>query len=195
MGAAAPTPLRLRFSDKESNRKGGRDDGAPSPSRGKSRGESKSGSGADRERSAHSPSRNSRSRVLRDMRRMVSSYMAAHGADQPVELLDPTIPLAIRLSLVNRDFGANDYELLLALDEGVDRSAPESAINVLPCSIATEVGSCSVCLNDIAAGETMKSLPCRHAFHAECIDRWLRSYNSFCPLCKAKVADTLAQHQ
>lgn len=35
------------------------------------------------------------------------------------------------------------------------------------------VAECRLCLEDYVEGETLRSLPCGHVFHAECIDRWL----------------------
>ncbi|GJW91915.1 E3 ubiquitin protein ligase SDIR1 isoform X1 [Tanacetum coccineum] len=46
--------------------------------------------------------------------------------------------------------------------------------------------TCSVCLETVNVGELVRSLPCLHQFHAECIDPWLRQQGT-CPVCKFKV--------
>ncbi|KAL5224348.1 hypothetical protein ABZP36_010987 [Zizania latifolia] len=47
---------------------------------------------------------------------------------------------------------------------------------------------CAVCLLEFADGDELRALPlCGHAFHADCIDVWLRAHAS-CPLCRAAVA-------
>ncbi|KAG8049147.1 hypothetical protein GUJ93_ZPchr0009g836 [Zizania palustris] len=47
---------------------------------------------------------------------------------------------------------------------------------------------CAVCLLEFADGDELRALPlCAHAFHADCIDVWLRAHAS-CPLCRAAVA-------
>ncbi|WOL04731.1 E3 ubiquitin-protein ligase [Canna indica] len=46
--------------------------------------------------------------------------------------------------------------------------------------------TCSVCLEQVIVGELIRSLPCLHQFHANCIDPWLRQQGT-CPVCKHKV--------
>lgn len=44
---------------------------------------------------------------------------------------------------------------------------------------------CPICLDDFVGGETeVRELPCRHIFHPECIDLFLRDTSSLCPMCK-----------
>ncbi|XP_076869589.1 E3 ubiquitin-protein ligase RNF6 [Brachyhypopomus gauderio] len=51
--------------------------------------------------------------------------------------------------------------------------------------------ACSVCINEYAQGNKLRSLPCTHEFHIHCIDRWL-SENNTCPICRQPV---LSGHQ
>ncbi|CAL5022869.1 unnamed protein product [Urochloa decumbens] len=47
---------------------------------------------------------------------------------------------------------------------------------------------CSVCLEDVRGGEMVRQVPaCRHVFHVECIDMWLRSHRT-CPMCRCEVS-------
>jgi len=46
--------------------------------------------------------------------------------------------------------------------------------------------TCTVCLGEFTKGEKLKSLPCVHFFHKECIDSWLMVGHT-CPVCKALV--------
>ncbi|KAL5207509.1 hypothetical protein ABZP36_031944 [Zizania latifolia] len=51
---------------------------------------------------------------------------------------------------------------------------------------------CSVCLEDVQAGEVVRQLPaCRHLFHVDCIDMWLHSHST-CPLCRCNVSPPAA---
>ncbi|MCJ1404314.1 hypothetical protein MMC11_007539, partial [Xylographa trunciseda] len=48
--------------------------------------------------------------------------------------------------------------------------------------------TCPICLEDFISHETVvRELPCRHIYHAECVDPLLREYSSLCPVCKGKV--------
>ncbi|KAJ1698881.1 hypothetical protein LUZ63_007393 [Rhynchospora breviuscula] len=46
--------------------------------------------------------------------------------------------------------------------------------------------TCSVCLEQVNDGDLLRSLPCVHQFHANCIDPWLRQQGT-CPVCKHRV--------
>jgi len=46
---------------------------------------------------------------------------------------------------------------------------------------------CIFCQDDYAEGDELRSLPlCGHAFHAACVDEWLKA-NDTCPYCKQAV--------
>ncbi|KAL8757834.1 MAG: hypothetical protein Q9199_001905 [Rusavskia elegans] len=48
--------------------------------------------------------------------------------------------------------------------------------------------TCPICLDDFTPQETtVRSLPCHHIYHPECIDPFLLRNSSLCPVCKSKV--------
>ncbi|KDP42229.1 hypothetical protein JCGZ_02959 [Jatropha curcas] len=46
--------------------------------------------------------------------------------------------------------------------------------------------TCSICLEQVNRGELVRSLPCLHQFHTNCIDPWLRQQGT-CPVCKFRM--------
>nr|CAB3446978.1 unnamed protein product [Digitaria exilis] len=71
---------------------------------------------------------------------------------------------------------------------GLDEAAIESiALTRHHLGGGADSGDCTVCLGEFHDGELLRILPnCAHAFHAQCIDTWLRAHVT-CPLCRATV--------
>ncbi|KAD4982640.1 hypothetical protein R6Q59_002259 [Mikania micrantha] len=77
-------------------------------------------------------------------------------------------------------------------------SMPNNALDSLPVftfsSLTGKIagGDCAVCLSKFEGVDQLRLLPlCCHAFHADCIDMWLKS-NLTCPLCRSTVNPTEA---
>jgi len=45
---------------------------------------------------------------------------------------------------------------------------------------------CTICMDDFVMSYVVRTLPCKHYFHSDCIDPWLRR-NASCPTCRAAV--------
>lgn len=106
------------------------------------------------------------------------------------------LPLGVALS--DRDFGPDDYESLLALDErvtqrGTSKAALAANTTVSRVAAAAAEGggaeACAVCLDAPQPGDTVRRLACFHSFHQACIDPWLAKSRT-CPVCKHLVGDT-----
>ena len=84
------------------------------------------------------------------------------------------------------------YEDLVDLDPVHVGVAPETlAKATTECVVsapitAEEPSTCVVCQAGMVAGERVRTLPCRHQYHTECIDEWLGAHKT-CPVCKAEV--------
>lgn len=42
---------------------------------------------------------------------------------------------------------------------------------------------CAICLEDFRVGDMIRTIPCFHCYHTNCIDQWLRE-KAICPICK-----------
>ncbi|CAI5932755.1 unnamed protein product [Closterium sp. NIES-65] len=70
--------------------------------------------------------------------------------------------------------------------------ASQAAVRALPLRIVREedvaggVAACAVCHEDMGVGAVTQQLPCRHAYHSDCILPWLAQTNT-CPVCRFRL--------
>lgn len=48
--------------------------------------------------------------------------------------------------------------------------------------------TCPVCFEDFEDGQVLRVLPCKHRFHATCVDPWLLNSSSHCPMCRVDLS-------
>ncbi|KAK8935170.1 RING-H2 finger protein ATL1 [Platanthera zijinensis] len=94
----------------------------------------------------------------------------------------------------------NPEHLFIAADLKPLETTPDTIKSLLPVlefqSLVKKQGKsplpapeCAVCLQFIEARDRVRELgKCCHAFHAECMDRWLDLGRLSCPLCRSAVA-------
>lgn len=79
--------------------------------------------------------------------------------------------------------------------ETQQQPAPRNLIAALPTHIVTaaEVAAapeehkvCTICIENFQEGDEVRTLPCFHRFHKNCVSRWLRQ-NGICPVCKHQI--------
>ncbi|KAF8730098.1 hypothetical protein HU200_017065 [Digitaria exilis] len=80
----------------------------------------------------------------------------------------------------------------------VSAQAPESVVNSLPCrsykkheapQCSDDMEQCHICLTEYEDGEQIRTLPCKHEFHLQCVDKWLKEIHRVCPLCRGDVCE------
>jgi hypothetical protein len=92
-------------------------------------------------------------------------------------------------------FGALPYDPEMSYEELVNLEPVyigSQCVNNLPqcihdgTALPGDQTKCPVCLEDFTEGECLKSLPCVHFYHKDCIDSWLMVGHN-CPVCKFLV--------
>jgi len=75
-------------------------------------------------------------------------------------------------------------------------AATQEEVDALPIKVFSmekkkenDPETCAVCIDDFKDGDKLRVLPCRHEYHVECIDLWLTTRKSFCPICKRCIND------
>ena len=85
-------------------------------------------------------------------------------------------------------------ELMQTQDTGVIIPASDERIAELHKGLvdkewisAQDITDCSICKDDFVVGDTYTSMPCKHAFHPDCLLPWLK-HNGTCPVCRYSIA-------
>ena len=85
------------------------------------------------------------------------------------------------------------YEELLALEErmgNVNKGLDKEIIDKIPKEKFSKYkfsdDKCIICQYEFKVNEIVKVLPCKHCFHPDCIEEWLKN-QKFCPYCKGEV--------
>lgn len=50
-----------------------------------------------------------------------------------------------------------------------------------------DLPTCSICLTEFQERDVIKTLRCKHFFHASCIDPWLLNEKAVCPVCRQGI--------
>ncbi|KAJ2551504.1 hypothetical protein EV175_003671, partial [Coemansia sp. RSA 1933] len=48
---------------------------------------------------------------------------------------------------------------------------------------------CGICMDEYNAAEEVVELPCKHVYHKDCIDHWLKM-NGTCPVCRTRIENS-----
>ncbi|KAE8732272.1 putative RING/U-box superfamily protein [Hibiscus syriacus] len=124
-----------------------------------------------------------------------TKYGIMFGVGIPV-LFVLGLVIYLRRKADNYDHHHNRMEALsdsiaLRLD-AVAKGLDEKTIEAYPVTLLGESrrlprlnhNTCSICLDEYQAKEKLRTIPdCKHYFHADCIDEWLK-LNAACPLCR-----------
>ncbi|PFH31390.1 zinc finger, C3HC4 type (RING finger) domain-containing protein [Besnoitia besnoiti] len=95
------------------------------------------------------------------------------------------------LEAVSRIRGSDEPNRARGLSPRVLQWLPEETFNSrLAARMSADLRECLICRMEYDDEERLRRLPCLHAFHAECVERWLSDHTS-CPLCRFEVMNGL----
>jgi len=73
------------------------------------------------------------------------------------------------------------------------RSLPRIKVTAYDIA-ANESAECSICLDELVAGQPALRIPCGHLYHEDCVKDWLRKSNE-CPVCRFELPTDDAEHE
>lgn len=83
-------------------------------------------------------------------------------------------------------------DTMLTISESKPRGLNRAEIDSLTPYIQSnekDSRTCVICLSRFELKSKIRPLPCNHAFHAKCVDKWLRA-NRTCPICRRDALKT-----
>jgi len=106
---------------------------------------------------------------------MMRSQLQGQGVDlSELETGAPGLSYEQLSSLENVRRGASNVENLPTSTYHASEQPPSAS------------NSCAICLSEYEEGDELKTLPCFHMYHKECIDEWLKNSKQ-CAICKIDV--------
>ncbi len=103
------------------------------------------------------------------------------------------LPPLKRFRTLDTETGTYSMEIVHSLsrsslkDPNFSQKAIESAE-----SIQDDPGKCcAICIDNFGNGDIVRELPCKHEFHASCVDEWLQT-TPLCPMCKRSMREATA---
>lgn len=89
------------------------------------------------------------------------------------------------LDIQNRELTPEDYELLLLLDESIEKKkvSKDTFKSFDSATLTADLPvDCPICMSSMVTGDKVTTLPCNHQYHTPCIEQWLTMSSPNCPL-------------
>jgi hypothetical protein len=106
------------------------------------------------------------------------------GASSPLMFLQVLESLRSNPDLLSPDRGADQSEIEQLPVSNFRRASVDKSSGT---GDLEEHLTCRVCLSEYEEGDELRTLPCFHKYHRECIDRWI-SRDKKCPICKHPIS-------
>lgn len=111
-------------------------------------------------------------------------HMPAHAIDRNfISLLRAVQQLSSGLAASHQGASQQDID---ALPTRVFDKPPAAVADEKEKEKHKDILTCMVCLCEYEQGDVLRTLPCFHSYHRDCIDKWLIE-NKKCPICKTPI--------
>ncbi|KAL9949306.1 hypothetical protein D7B24_005555 [Verticillium nonalfalfae] len=104
--------------------------------------------------------------------------VALEAIARKVAQLDKSAPITTYKAWLAEYEGEGEGECVSEPDEERDDDAVKGVAR------ASSYVVCVVCLETLEDSDLIRTLPCRHIYHSECITQWFLNKHDTCPLCK-----------
>ncbi|XP_075099084.1 uncharacterized protein LOC107776840 [Nicotiana tabacum] len=96
-----------------------------------------------------------------------------------------TVLVNSRIGSVTFIEGSFNLDNFLSKDDPLPAS--KESIDSMPAVKIVEEGvECAICLLEFEVGGEAKEMPCKHKYHVDCVEKWLK-INGSCPICRYKM--------
>ena len=102
-----------------------------------------------------------------------------------VQTLNTTIE--IFLNILNNTYTAPMNDVVVTTNDESIESLETITITELQIK---DIGKCSICMTDFEVDDKILDIKCKHNFHKECLEEYLKKYNHICPICRQDIGNT-----
>ena len=101
-----------------------------------------------------------------------------------IQSLNTTIEIFLNLVNTNTNPIPMSDVVVTTNDESIQ------SLETKTISDITDIGKCSICMAGFEIGDTVLDIECKHNFHKECLEEYLKKYNHICPICRHDIGKT-----
>jgi hypothetical protein len=98
--------------------------------------------------------------------------------------LNTTIEIFLNLVNTNTTSISMSDVVITTNDESIQSLETKTISDIV------DIGKCSICMSGFEIGDTVLDIECKHNFHKECLEEYLKKYNHICPICRHDIGKT-----
>jgi len=99
------------------------------------------------------------------------------------------ISYSIYMRLLTNLLPPNYEDVKLTVEEEELEKIPIELYKNLDLEVKKDNTNCIICRDEYKDDDNIRLLSCKHIYHKDCIDNWLKEYSYKCPHCREKVAE------